>query len=422
MAAGENISPISGLRIDISNKDKSAELMNKDSSDFQTPSSASPRQSGELSPEVSIGSVKSKEDLSDSDSMELFQPSSPFKVKEEFILPDIIEESEELELDSAEQDDMNNSDILSLHSSLDDGELDIQETTFNELNPGSTLDKSSSIDEAGMQNFEPPMLPISPPPGPLLSPDSSITTISSKPTTSHKQPSSLVSYNPTNSRHSIAGMMEDIPPPLPATQPPGKMISPRHSMFMDLADLSSELRPNSKGQLDMNRLVLKMSEVADIEEIENKKSSKEEKSTSVEEISESNSLKSDKVLTLVPPIQDHPDGDFDDSNPSVIRQRLGSYHLKTFEPPKEFSDSGFQDTDVAADQCSKVNSNASSGSAVVPSKPMFASDDEDGMVQKIDSSVTCTSDEQLTENSGSVGLVTIAASSRSEVGEHSLHM
>lgn len=367
-------------------------------------------QSADISFETSVGSVKSEGELSsDSESLELFQPSSPFKVTEEFLLPDIIEETEEMETDSLEnplENSFQDQDHSSLHSSLNDGELDIKETSFNEATlPGlsQAFEELPSIGELDMNpNLDPPMLPVSPPPGPLLSPELDVVS------DVHQEVPYKEGYDAEEAkgyRHSVAGTCEDIPPPLPLTGPPGKMISPRHSRFIDLADLSADFKPNSMGKLDVSQLVLKMSKVVTKVEPPFQK-------TSEDKVLETESVKSSEILPPLP--LDYPDADFDTSDASIIRQRLGSHHLKTFEPPKEFSDSGFQDTDV----------NTPPRTAVVLARPTFGSNEEksdsplSALTQKMDGSVTATSDEQLTENS-SVGLKTVA-SSGSEVRTYNI--
>lgn len=378
---------------DITRDDVTGEENPTDNDNFATDLQSPNSLLSETSFETSVGSIKSEGELSsDSEVMELFQPSSPFKIKEEFILPDIIEEAEGAETDSLGntlENSFQDCDRSSLHSSLDDGDLDIMETSFSEATLSRQLISIGRSDTN--PNLDPPMLPVSPPPGPLLSPELDVVS------NAHQQPPYKGGYDTggmKSYRHSVAGMLEDIPPPLPLMGPPGKMISPRHSRFIDLADFSA---PNSMRELDVSQLVLKMSRMT---------SEVESKDPPLQKLNEDKvSVKFDEVLP--PLLQDYPNGDFDTSDPSIIRQRLGSYHLKTFEPPKEFSDSGFQDTDM----------NTSPKTAVVLAKPTFISREDEkfgsplsALTQKVDSSVTGTSDEQLTENSGSVGLKTLASS------------
>lgn len=370
-------------------------------------------QQDEASESFDISARSEGEASSDSEVLELYQPSSPFKKTEEFMLPDIMEETEEAETDSV-GNTLDSSfrayDQSSLHSSLEDGELDIKETSFNEeMLPGKfAFDKLPCIEESDPNpNLDPPMLPVSPPPGPLLSPEM-VDVVAD----AHQPPPYRGGYEAAAAaaavvgpekhfRHSVAGALDDIPPPLPLTQPPGKMISPRHSMFMDLADLSADWK--KPGPVNMGHLVSEM----------NKMASREDQSTSAEQLirtpCENGELETPSVETLPPPPlpQDYPDGDFNASDPSIMRQRLGSYHLKAFEPPKEFSDSEFQDTDT----------HPSPLPVPAATQPDFNSNEQENfdpslvtLTQKVDGSITGTSDEQLTENSGSVGLKTFASS------------
>lgn len=369
--------------------------------------------------ESSVGSVKSDGCLSsDSESLELFQPSSPFQLQEEFILPDIMEETEETEVESIYNAQGGlpeaNLDALSRHSSLEDE--DVEETVFEseeEFEP----DKKSPTG-LPVEDFAPPMLPISPPPGPLLSPETDTTktaktTIlpiqSSSPPPDRRRPSLESRY-----RRSVAGSLEDMPPPLPLAPPPGKLISPRHSKFFDLTDIS---RSSSKGDVDLSQLLFKMNALVPV------KKQPDELATTADHEEKSDS-KSDEILAMVPPVPEFDDDLNEEESPTITRQRLGSYHLKTLEPPKEFSDSGFQDTDIGADHASKVKATLIRN-ARLSSIPAPAGMEEEEeihqspiiMGRRIDSPMTCTSDEQLTENSGSVGMKTIASSgSEDEVG------
>jgi hypothetical protein len=363
--------------------------------------------------------MKSEGDVSSgSESLELFQPSSPFRITEEFILPDILEESEELDadtdLENAHEHSMNKSDLLSIHSSLDDGEFDIKVTNFNDeqfFDDTGTVEPQSANPEKQTPDLTPPVLPISPPPGPLLptSPPPGPLISMETPLASNKS-TPPEEYNPVNFRRSVAGALEDLPPPLPTTLPPGKLISPRHSSgFLDLAELSVSTRKGSRGHLDMSQLVLEMKRVSDETKQEpqvdvgSRAKCKEEDTPKGKHGVEAAVM--DDVLSLVPPIQNHPEEvEFDeDGNPSMTRHRLGSYHLKTFEPPQEFSDSGFQDTDNAA---------APQGSKDTTTEHVAASEGRDATSPSIlvTSIASRMSDEQLTENSGSVELKTFASS------------
>ncbi len=378
-------------------------------SDSKLPTSASTEFSGD------IGSVKSSEGgfSSDSEQLELYEPSSPFAIKEEFILPDIIEENEDTEIGSLDgqeylsQDD----DLGSLHSSLEDG---IIETNFNETSSTLGDDIDGSMDK---EKSTVPDLPVSPPPGPLLSPHLN-NNISLQPHHGRSIP-----FTGNFNRHSVGGGLEDIPPPLPATMPPGKLISPRHSMFLDLANISSSVSQSStsKKELDLSQLMSKINGITNLTtgDDEQKEGGDEPEeggdsklAVTAESVRENNLENDDEFLTFVPAIQDEEM----EEDSAISRQRLGSYHLKTFEPPKEFSDSGFQDTDSAADRASKKQGTPSKGTLPL-SRQIVVTALENQMerssnvwMQGIDSSTIYTSDDLLTENSGSNGLKTIVSS------------
>ena len=417
--------------------------------------------SDEFLGETSFYSVRSDGDDDEStgsDSLELFQPSSPFKIKEEFLLPDIIEENEtEAEVDMAENalevDGCDNIDTVSFHSSLEDGDLDIKETDFNDE---KSFDADHAMESPALpetsdadleESLDPPTLPVSPPPGPLLlSREKDNTALDMLALArAHRQPleaESHVPYNPTSFRHSVAGALEDIPPPLPLSRPPGKLISPRQSSgFLDLAELSVGCvrSAGSRRPLDISQLALKMQGLSGTgERVENGfgeteggESDEEDKTTPTNNL-ERQSVMSDDVLTLVPPPV--PEGELsheeeeEEEGEHEIHQRLGSHHLKTLEPPKEFSDSGFLDTDVGGgDQIARNDAKKpayiidtrgrSGGGGGGGASAAAAAAAAGGSVGTLfvsgieDSSVPCTSDEQLTENScGSLGLKTVASS------------
>ena len=436
--------------------------------------------------EDSLDTTISEGNMSESESMELFQPSSPFTVKEEFILPDIMEEAEEAETESASLEaEVQERDAPSPHSSLDDGELDIEETNFSNGNLFSSVHETlggNEVPETSPLNFNPPRLPVSPPPGPLLSPELEV--VSEQPTASITESPRLltrVKYNPMTSRHSMMeGMLNDLPPPLPITQPPGKLIPPRQSRYLDLVTFTTtsqaapsnserqhnvaeeatdqescdvQTRESCDAQTEDTRIHIQEShdkqtqESCDTQTQESCDSRTQEScdsqtqescdtqteadnaATTREFIPETQSVKSDDILILLPPLEEHMEGDFSDSD--LVRQRLGSHHLETYEPPKEFSDSGYQDTDTAATNTPPPpppppTPPPNIESLLANQSPGLGFDAEDTsihspviMISKLDSSATCTSDEQLTENSGSVGPKTVI-SSGSEVRVHEI--
>ncbi len=302
----------------------------------------------------------------DPDTPRLFQPSSPLEVGKnfEFILPDIVEVSESEEEDDGdgprssnprrrsesngsgtafsskslntfwEEESLDGSDLMQLQ--LEEVGLEgceYGETSFSENDPGAAdpsevlaHDEEQQNSQEVQSNTLPPCLPVSPPPGPVLSPrysmllaeeegeqigemDKSIPSynspalrIQSKVSPDSKFPalhsqskstpdsksdsrphakrklspsfvpplsdghsgasscprslspvlrsktrnvqllappqdtgviSSPQSLSSASDRLSIISLTDDIPPPLPATLPPGKLISPRHSMLIN---------------------------------------------------------------------------------------------------------------------------------------------------------------------------------------------
>lgn len=352
------------------------------------------------------------EEEEDSDIQELYQPSSPFNVQEDFILPDIMEESEEGELESlagaCEDEYSRRSD-----QNFNLAEGDFKETNFDEE---ESLPDNTSPRELSLAS-NPPILPTSPPPGPLLSPQALMELKGPPPSSSYQHHHPTSSSSVERYRHSVAGGLEDIPPPLPTTEPPGKPISPRHSMFMDLADLSKQLY-----KLDTSQVVSKMTNHCTARDSESTAALVTEKQQTAEEQREAAvSGAEEEDLSLLPPPLGRDSVYLDEEDSTLTRERLGSHHRKTFEPPKEFSDSGFHTDNnhivSAADQKMTHQRTGSPRNTVLPPRATVSDGEEKDnpppriWVQKADTtSTTCTSDEQLTENSGSVGLKTYASS------------
>ena len=362
---------------------------------------------GKLSASTSFNaSIKSEDDdfAADSD-MELYSPSSPFRV-EDFILPDIQEESEELELEVGCQAPNPPEKLNQTSSTLEETETSFSEEVL------SILERTGSLRMKPQEGSTPPLLPTSPPPGPLL-------------TSGHKTPLAPIPMHTTaNSvpqkapvfqskalyRHSVAGAMDDLPPPLPKSQPPGKLMSPRQSLFMDLADMSGSYHP----ELDLSQLVPQMKRIREAPLEENIASDQEKHSKDTDDKG-SDVIEVNILPPAVPP--PFPEEDFDVNKDHMQKsKRPESYYLRTFEPPKEFSDSGFQDTDNTAEHLKSLSPQTAmlEPSDIPASSPRESMHATQAWVQKIDSSTTFTSDEQMTENSGSV-VLKAAASPGSEV-------
>ncbi len=354
---------------------------------------------GNLSASASFdASIKSDDDFAAPEyDVELYTPSSPFHINDEFILPDIMEENEETELedDGNERPELEKPGTEELNQTSSTLET---ETSFSEEVLG-ILERNGSLRMASSEQCSsPPILPNSPPPGPLLISDAKtpLASIPLRKTAKSSHPTPLSFKAEASYRHSMAGAVEDIPPPLPSTQPPGKLMSPRHSLFMDLADINGGYQPT---QLDLSQIVPQMSRIREAPE-EVKRTNKENGTNSLNKECDKN-MKTNLASLIPPPLAQE--------ESSQTRERPESYYLRTFEPPKEFSDSGFQDTDNTAD-----NSNSRSPRVAAPEQQpevvMSSSVKVSSMtttqawVQQIDSSTTFTSDDQMTEHSGSIGI------------------
>ena len=209
----------------------------------------------------------------------------------------------------------------------------------------------------------PPSLPVSPPPGPVLSPRLSMLLAEAA------GDGSRIPYDPTN-RLSIASVSSESPPPLPASMPPGKLISPRHSLM----DPDCSGCPNSiTGGMGtrLNFAALLSQKVANMPD-------RGEGAGSHDSVPESVVLNEDKaewngelemecnrateeplLITTIDEVDDPddlcdenlpPPGDpADDETPKHVagesKLKITPSFLQSLEPPREFSDSGFPDTD-----------------------------------------------------------------------------
>ncbi len=290
----------------------------------------------------------------------LFEPSSSLKViPQEFILPDIAEESDSASrplsiLSEVEQTRLHESEIKyrdhtnkqhaaakafnrrSLdytRQSFEEAGLDVIETKFDNdqlLNRiVDTMSEMSTSFEADESLPEPPFLPVSPPPGPLLSPRYSILLAALEEnkanacTVEDKQRTSAIIH-----RLSTINMVDDEPPPLPETLPPGKMMSPRHSKLLAQGGNTSEM-----SQLDLSILLSKMNS------LEKSKASPSEQNNSTTTVTVD--LEEEQVLALLPP----PDIDEETVQRRGSSLKLTPSFLRSIEPPQEFTDSGLPETD-----------------------------------------------------------------------------
>ncbi len=277
--------------------------------------------------------------------------------------------------------------------SFEEAGLDVIETKFDTLNQQScdpllnkivdTLSEMSTSFEGENVLPEPPFLPISPPPGPLLSPRYSMLLAAlqeSKANASNeadkKRASAMIN------RLSTISLVDDEPPPLPETLPPGKMMSPRHS----------KLVAQEQSHLDLSILLSKITTIYD----EKRKTS----AASVPETSPQNSptvaeLEDDQILALLPP-PDTTEVGFDEvleRRKSILK--LTPSFLRNIEPPQEFTVSGLPETKEIADHIpSKLNTQ------LVPYRKDSST-----------TAMTFSEEEKQSEYNESVGLKTVASSS-----------
>ena len=338
-----------------------------------------------------------------------------------------------------------------------------------------------------------PSLPLSPPPGPLLSPrhsflfgenvpslpstpDPSSTMSNSHSTLPDPQSAIKDSLSPSvaSNRFSTISLADDTPPPLPSSLPPGKLISPRHSMILSPGPLSLNtagalIRSSGTGCLDLHQLTAQLAQELGERSEESKPDEREDELKHGQQ----NNTDSSGSATVeneagTPPPRQQSQGDQDlpksqnkvheqqsqdrkDTLPPFVecndeeylqgedvppqkgsKLKLTPSFLISLEPPKEFSDSGFLDTDgenasVTPDQNATPDDtdfpNLRQHSPVSKERKRHVSklvnhltagsdgtSTRTGVQLRKDSSTTSYSDERLTEYSGSVGMKTIASS------------
>lgn len=288
---------------------------------------------------------------------ELFEPSSPLQINNNFLLPDIMEESENERSESLRSSLLSSDGMIIKSPSkqnftkfdpFQETGLDVVETNFDNDVPlpiNGNRDDEQAPNASGSP-VEPPILPVSPPPGPLLSPRYSMMLLES---------SEQDDYN----RFSVVSVTSEMAPPLPTSLPPGKLI-PRESLYRD---------PESKIDLWY-----------------------ELKRTNEEKLHSGDSKTQEELR--------------DDTNhdPIIKIEEAESSH-KFIEHLT--SDSGFPDTDMATDHSTGRNIKDPVGHS-----HQFLS----ASTKNSSTSITSYSDERTTEYSGSIGLKT-NVSSGSQVGK-----
>ena len=263
-------------------------------------------------------------------------------------------------------------------------------------------------------------------------------------------------------RFSIISLTDDTPPPLPTSLPPGKLISPRHSMIlnptlnvMELGEALWGLGTQQRRGLDVNLLAAQMANLAQEQgtEVELPKTDQEgiamvtegdhkhernevdfsrDEGSRHQPISEQDSgpiiqgsstdtreghLEEDTIETLPPPDDYYYNNE--DTPHRGSKLKITPSFLRSLEPPAEFSDSGFPDTDAENPTNTSPSDQSGKGASV---KEPRSSTKGSVMTECLEvpvlshrksslASVTSYSDERLTEYSGSVGLKTTASSS-----------
>ena len=408
---------------------------------------------------------------SDEDLPKLFEPSSPIHVGGKHILPDIMEENEPEESGSEFECTLNlagkqlrgcsrgeekrpspgktndriepkqagcvqDGDFDDVQVNIQEeellGELEYVETNFSDNLEVVHIEKDVTTAQ-GKSSTAPPSLPVSPPPGPMLSPRFSLM-INEGPipdleiTECHTEDALGSS---TLNRLSTISLADDAPPPpLPSSLPPGKLISPRHSMIENQGTIVGGLGfaggDSGSGGLDMSSLVAHMDSLLQERELERAdmgmetpkgvqnaeeevKKAEEQTVAHVDDAISESGVENADMLPLPPPLIVA-----DEETPfKGSKLKVTPSFLRNLEPPVEFSDSGFPETDTehTPGSAHKVGSDRKTlslaekgphsedvdGGESVPTLPLRANS-------------FITSDERLTEYSGSVGHKTTASS------------
>ena len=218
----------------------------------------------------------------------------------------------------------------------------------------------------------PPSLPVSPPPGPVLSPRLSMLGEETVGTTGSGIPTPQGSTADQLNRHSLASLAGDSPPPpLPSSLPPGKLISPRHSLMdpepsvahpdsilggigmrLDAALLSEKLSVSVSdrdiGADSHDSIPDPLVPNGDTQnasthsETENNENEEPLLITTIDEVDDPSDLFDESNELLPPPLEDDDTPAGSQGRPKL---KITPSFLRSLEPPLEFSDSGFPDTD-----------------------------------------------------------------------------
>lgn len=420
----------------------------------------------DLSPSASISQSLTEHANEGSEDHSLFEPSSPLRmIPEAFTLPDIQEEGDEADslslnnnfsephnksrssLASPTHADGDNEEILyypvlckqthkesfdSARESFEEAGLDIVETAFdgfelkeNEtskdlLNISSNTDIPVSFDGKSYafseeSRIDPPILPVSPPPGPLLSPRYSMLL-------AEKEQSYLDGAPGADANHEISALLnrtisiaDEEPPPLPESLPPGKIISPRHSTLL-MQNKSTD--QNRVDLLDLRLLLSKISAVYSNQETKNRQKEADQQTENLVQseittengnpASDRDTLDDERVLALAPHIENV--NEHDAERPKKSNLKITPSFLSHLEPPKEFTDSGFPDTDENVVTSDHSTSAGKISINHLPDAAIFS--DEVKMFEKDGSTaITSFNEDKQSENSGSLVLKTNVSTS-----------
>ena len=343
------------------------------------------------------------------DSPQLFQPSLPVQTTG-FILPNIEEESEEGEVMPSSYEAA----AAAAPFSFEDVGLEEIETSFNDRSPlAHSLCQANQVSTPLSTpppryalSADPPILPLSPPPGPLLSPSA----LQDRPA-ANSQDSTLLNRQ--------SALLDDTPPPpLPTSLPPGKLISPRHSLLLlgygaySADDLETTLK-EADCRLDLSILLSKL------ENLRTEPATEKEEVVATQELSVASTDEgsdTERGVSLPPPVDDGDTQDFICGSGVALTGGEAAFKLPQLflEPPIEFSDSGFTDTENTphSRQWRRKGGavfDAAADTTDLDDTTSVSTLREDAGLPRLPPQ-SFTSDDRLTEYSGSVGPKTNASS------------
>ena len=302
----------------------------------------------------------------------LYEPTSPLHLMPTGILHDIAEETEG---DTECEHSWNTRDGAlgsTAGNEIISGDVEYAETGFFENPADGDITHNEVVMEVPPTPgvAPPPSLPVSPPPGPVLSPRLSMLLAES----AAAKDGTLNNARPLNqdltNRLSVASTSGDSPPPLPSSLPPGKLISPRNSLMDPIHGAHPVSIPSSMGtRLDI--ALLSLADVSNIEDgkkfgsndlvpeivVQNRDREPSPEPNKDIEIESNNDNEEPLLITTIDEVDDPLDEEplpppvEDDETPTHIpggaRLKITPSFLRSLEPPREFSDSGFPDTDHA---------------------------------------------------------------------------